>query len=110
MIHMLSRFNLKPGVTPETFREDYMQLVAHMKGLNLVEDTGELGRREQTTPMDTDTADAPEFYAVMTFRDRDQLDRSYAYLTDRDANTATTHPALNRAVVDAVFTCWRDID
>ncbi len=110
MIHMLSRFNLKPGVTVETFRDDYMKLVADMKALGLVEGTGQMGRRELATPMDTDREDAPEFYAVMMFRDRDQLDRSYAYLTDRDANIATTHPAVNRAVVDAVFTCWRDLD
>ena len=110
MIHMLSRFNLKPGVTPETFRKDYLDLVAQMKALNLVEGTGEVGRRERATPMDTDADSAPEFYAVMSFRDRDQLDRSYAYLTDRDANMATSHPAVNSAVIDAVFTCWRDMD
>ncbi|MCP5075452.1 MAG: hypothetical protein GY947_19435 [Rhodobacteraceae bacterium] len=110
MIHMLSRFNLRPGVAPETFHDDYMELVAHMKTLNLVEGTGKVGQRETATPMDTDHDDAPEFYAVMSFRDRDQLDRSYAYLTNRDANMATTHPTVNSAVADAVFTCWRDLD
>lgn len=110
MIHMLSRFNLKPGVALETFRDDYMELVAHMKALNLVEGTGKVGQRERATPMDTDREDAPEFYAVMVFRDREQLDRSYAYLTNREADMATTHPAVNSAVVDAVFTCWRDLD
>ena len=110
MIHMLSRFNLKPGVSLERFRDDYMALVAHMKDLNLVEGTGKVGQREQATPMDTDRDDAPEFYAVMMFKDRDQLDRSYAYLTNKDADMATTHPAVNGAVQDAVFTCWHDVD
>lgn len=110
MIHMLSRFNLKPGVSPEKFRDDYMELVAHMKSLNLVEGTGKVGQRELATPMDTDDENAQEFYAVMVFRDRKQLDQSYAYLTDRDANMSTKHPAVNGAVADAVFTCWRDID
>ena len=110
MIHMLSRFDLKPGIKFEAFRKDYMDLVEFMKSKGLVEGTGGIGRREADTPMDTDLDDAPEFYVVMWFKDREQLDRSYAYLTDRDADAATSHPSVNNAVINHVFTCWKDVE
>ena len=110
MIHMLSRFDLKPGVEFEEFGWNYRNMVAQMQAKGLVEGSGRIGRREQDTPMDTDTADAPEFYVVMSFKDRDQLDGSYALLTDAAANRATSHPVVMQAVENAVFTCWQDLE
>ncbi|MEM7427657.1 MAG: DUF6614 family protein [Pseudomonadota bacterium] len=110
MIHMLSRFDLKPGVSIEAFSQEYSTLVEQMRAKGLVSSTGQIGRREADTPMDTDADDAPEYYVVMSFADREQLDRSYAYLTDTSANQATSHPAVNRSVTNHVFTCWQDLD
>ena len=110
MIHMLSRFDLKAGVKFEEFSRNYHDTVAQMQAKGLVEGTGKIGRRERDTPMDTDAADAPEFYVVMSFKDRDQLDRSYALLTDAAENRATSHPSVMQAVENAVFTCWQDLE
>ncbi len=110
MIHMLSRFGLKPGVKFAEFSQNYYDLVAQVQAKGLVESSGKIGRREWDTPMDTDDRDAPEFYAVMSFKNRDQLDRSYALLTDTAANRETSHPSVMRAVENAVFTCWRDME
>ena len=110
MIHMLSRFNLRAGVPLEQFSRDYYQLVEQMRARGLVSASGKIGRRETGTPMDTDASDAPEFYAVMSFDNREQLDRSYAFLTDAAANQSTTHPSVMRAVENPVFTCWQDME
>ncbi len=110
MIHMLSRFDLKSGITIEQFSRNYYELVEQMHAQDLVAGTGRIGRRACDTPMDTDAADAPEYYAVMSFKDRDQLDRSYAYLSNAEVNRATSHPSVNRAVTNYVFTCWQDLE
>ena len=110
MIHMLSRFDLKSGVNFEDFSRDYHNTVAQLQAKGLVESTGKIGRRERDTSMDTDAEEAQEFYAIMSFKDREQLDRSYALLTDTAENQSTSHPAVMRAVKNAVFTCWRDME
>jgi hypothetical protein len=109
MIHMLSRFDLTPGTTIEAFRTAYEQLVEDMRSEGLVVSSGSIGRREADTPMDTDDAEAPEYYAVMSFEGRRQLDDAYAYLARPDIHN-DAHAAIHRAVVNAVFTCWRDLD
>lgn len=110
MIHMLSRFDLRPQIDFKTFEEDYEKFVEQMKLLGLADGTGKIGRRIGDTPMDTDLNDAPAYYAIMTFSDRDQLDRAYEYLLvgDRRSEDWETHRKVNDAVVNSVFTCWQD--
>lgn len=110
MIYMLSRFDLTPGVDLKQFNKDYHQLVDQMRNQGLVAGTGKIGRRHADTPMDTDAADAPEYYVVMSFETREQLERSYALLTEPAANRSTTHPSVMAAVANPVFTCWQDIE
>ena len=110
MIHMLSRFDLKPGVSFASFRASYVDFVERMRADGLVEATGKIGRREADTPMDTDDEKAPEYYVVMSFRNRHQLDEAYAYMTDANAQDATAHAAVHEAVTNFVFTCWRDVE
>ena len=110
MIHMLSRFDLRPGVSFASFRASYVEFTERMRVEGLVEATGKIGRREADTPMDTDDEKAPTYYVVMSFRDRRQLDEAYAYMTDVNAQNATAHAAVHQAVVNSVFTCWRDVE
>lgn len=108
MIHMLSRYDLKSDIEPGVFETRYRAFVKEMQLAGLVEHTGPIGRRVQDSPMDTDAETAPEFYVVMSFRDRDQLDRAYDRMTDRASRDATTHPDIHTAVCNATFTCWQD--
>ncbi len=107
---MLSRFDLKHGESPKTFQCEYDGLFARLKSLGLVEATGKIGERVDDTPMDTDDAGAPRFYVLMSFRDRDQLDRAYTYFDGGFADIADqeAHHRVNQAVKNAVFTCWQD--
>lgn len=110
MIHMLSRFDLKPDVSFDSFRVSYCEFIGQMRAKGLVEATGKIGRRELDTPMDTDEKQAPEYYVIMSFRDRRQLDEAYAYLATANMQNATAHGAIYHSVFNSVFTCWRDLD
>ena len=110
MIHMLSRFDLKPKVSLDAFNASYHQLVEDMRAEGLVEGTGRIGRREKNTPMDTDDETAPEYYVVMSFRDREQLNASYAYMEQVGAGRQPAHRTVFLSVTNSVFTCWEDVD
>ena len=110
MIHMLSRFDLKPGTDISRFQANYQAFVEQMRIKGLVQETGKVGRRELETPMDTDDDTAPAYYAIMSFKDRNQLDQAYAHIQDPEARAGTAHPAVHGAVVNFVFTCWRDLE
>jgi len=108
MIHMLSRFDLKPGIDIETFRSHYDALFHEMRDAGLVESTGKVGQREANTPMDTDDECTRTCFVVMSFSDRDQMDRAYDHIAGTVDQTASAHPAVYRSVTNSVFTCWRD--
>ena len=110
MIHMLSRFDLKPDVNFAEFRNSYMAFTEEMQGLGLVEGTSRIGQRELDTPMDTDAPQAQEYYAIMTFRDRRQLDDAYAHMADQQRSNNGDHLIVKNAIDNHVFTCWHDLD
>ena len=109
MIHMLSRFDLKPGVDLRVFQSSYKAFCEQMQAKGLLVETGKIGRRVSDTPMDTDANLAPEYYSVMSFRDRQQLDAAYAYIEGLNAQDKVDHVAVSGAVLGPVFTCWRDL-
>ena len=102
---MLSRFDLKSGVATADFQVSYAAFVALLVSEGLIESSGQMCRRLSNTPMDTDAADAPEFYTVMTFCDRSQLDAAYS----RFKKTMAGHEAIFTSVCNATFTCWEEI-
>lgn len=108
MIHMLSRFDLNPGVDIETFRSHYEALFRQMRDAGLVERTGKVGQREADTPMDTDDEDTRTYFVVMSFSNRDQMDRAYDHIAGTVGQALSAHPAVHRSVANSVFTCWRD--
>ncbi|MEM9277964.1 MAG: DUF6614 family protein [Pseudomonadota bacterium] len=112
MIYMLSRFDLKPETDFQSFQKSYARFFEHIKSVGLAETAGKICARVHNTPMDTDEEDAPEYYAIMTFRDRDQLDEAYRYMATGNAHPAhlESHETINKAITNQVFTCWQDED
>lgn len=110
MIKMLSRFDLKPGIEREAFEKEYYEFVERAKQKGFVVSTDRIGERIADTPMDTDSEDAQRFYAVMMFRDKEQLDQAYDYMNGGTAHSddAKPHNVLKYYVRNPVFTCWEE--
>ena len=110
MFHMLSCFNLKSGLQIQDFELSYTAFVEEMKNAGLVESTGKIGRRQSDTPMDTDDQRNHEFFVVMSFIDRSQVDKAYAHIMKHIEPGEKTHDSVYSKVIDPVFICWQDID
>lgn len=110
MIHMLSKFDLEPGTELKEFEDSYYAFFERVEKLGLAEETGRIGRRLADTPMDTDAADAQEYYVIMSFRDREQLDCAYEYMDAAEVplEEHEPHSAVKNIVRNAVFTCWQE--
>ena len=109
MFHMISCFNLKPGEDIERFRTAYTAFVEEMKAIDLVETTGPIGRRQSDTPMDTDEERDHEYFVILNFRDRQQVDDSYDHIMAHIGATDTSHQRVIEPVLDPVFICWQDL-
>lgn len=109
MFHMLSCFDLKPGENITDFSEAYAAFVEQMQRLNLVEYSGPVGRRQTDTPMDTDSERDHDYFAVMSFRDRAQVDAAYAHIMDHVGASDIAHEAVYNRVLNPVFICWQDL-
>ena len=109
MFHMLSCFNLKPGVDVDNFRKAYAEFVSHMKSAGLVEESGPIGRRQSDTPMDTDSEREHEYFVIMSFNDRDQVDAAYAFIESQREIGGTSHSEVYAKVANSVFICWQDL-
>jgi hypothetical protein len=70
MFHMLTCFDLKPGIEIGAFRAAYLGFVEYMRSIDLVECTGPIGQRQRDTRMDTDGERDHEYFVIMSFRDR----------------------------------------
>jgi len=103
---MLGRFDLRPGIDDADFRAAYALFATRLKAEGLIASAGPMGRREADTPMDTDAPGMPEYFAIMSFRDRRQLDAAYA----RFKASISGHEAVLAGVRNSIFTCWRDLD
>ncbi|TNF89468.1 MAG: hypothetical protein JSU67_06795 [Gammaproteobacteria bacterium] len=109
MFHMISCFNLKPGEDIETFRSAYVTFLDEMKAIDLVESSGPIGRRQNDTPMDTDNQRDHEYFVVMSFRDRKQVDAAYDHIMQHIGPTDAAHDTVYTRVRDPVFICWQDL-
>ncbi len=109
MFHMLSCFNLKPGEEIDVFRTAYNKFVDEMKHIGLVESTGRIGNRQNDTPMDTDDERDHEYFVVMTFRDREQVDTAYNHIMKHEGSSDLAHDSVYTRVLDPVFICWQDL-
>jgi len=109
MFHMLSCFNLKPGEEIDVFRSAYIRYVDEMKRIGLVESTGPIGDRQSDTPMDTDDERDHEYFVVMSFRDREQVDAAYAHIMQHKGPGDAAHDGVYTRVSKPVFICWQDL-
>ena len=105
---MLSCFNLKPDEEIAVFRKAYLNFVADMKSIDLVVETTPIGRRVTDTPMDTDGERDHQYFSVMSFRDRAQVDAAYAYILKHIEPGETSHNEVYTRVENPVFICWQD--
>ena len=110
MFHMLTCFDLKPDVGIGDFRDAYSNLIAHLQGIGMAEGTGPIGRRQSDTPMDTDSERDQEYFVVMTFRDRAQVDVAYAQFLHHQEPTNSIHIAVRSKMQNPIFICWQDIE
>ncbi len=109
MFHMLSCFDLKPGEDIAAFRSAYSDFVDYMKSVDLIENSGSLGRRRSDTPMDTDDERDHEYFVIMSFSDRTQIDAAYAYIKKHVEPGETSHNNIFKKIQDPVFICWQDL-
>ncbi len=109
MFHMLTCFDLKHGENIIDFRSAYADFVAYMKSVDLVEYSGLIGRRQSDTPMDTDGERDHEYFVIMSFKDRNQVDAAYAYMTKHIEPGDSTHNEVYKRVENPVFICWQDL-
>lgn len=110
MFHMLSCFNLKPGITIDEFTKPLLAFENHMQELNLVVSIGSIKSRDSDTPMDTDEERNHQYFFVTTFVDKAQCDRSYAYILGHSKTGDAFHDGVFEKVESPVFICYEDID
>ena len=109
MVHMLSCFNLPDSESIESYSTGYYAFVEEMKKLGLVESSGPIGRRHANTPMDTDEERDHEYFVIMSFRDRSQVDAAYEHILQHLGASVEAHAGVKLPVNDPVFICWEDL-
>ena len=109
MFHMLTCFNLKPGISTDAFRHSLAAFAEHLSEIDLVHSTGPVGRRQSDTIMDTDTERDHEYYVIVSFRDRAQCARAVEYVLPHKEPAESIHKAVYSTVKDAIFICWEDL-
>ncbi len=109
MIRMLSAFNLKPGEDETAFRAAYQDFITELHATCMILAADPPGRRVRDTPMDTGDNYAQEFFSIMCFRNRAQLDEAYAHIEERmKSSTTATHLRMYRRITNSVFLCWEE--
>ena len=109
MFHMLTCFNLKPGISIDEFRQSLAELTSHLEKLELLFCTGPIGRRQRHPIMDTDSERDHEYFFIMSFRDRAQCDRAVENMLPRSEPGDSVHKAVYSKVKDEIFVCWEDL-
>ncbi len=109
MLHMVGCFHLDSTSVIELIREDYQRYVSHLKSIDLIVKSGPIGRRHANTPMDTDKERDYEYFILMTFRNRAQMDAAYTHIQNKAEPAVDLHLQFMKNVKDPVFFCWEDI-
>ncbi len=108
MFHMLTCFNLRPGIELGAFRKALADYTAHLQALDLVESNSPIGQRQSDTGMDTDGERHHQYFTTTTFRDRAQVDAAYDYIKAHTEPGYSIHHAVYSKVQDPIFICWQD--
>ncbi len=109
MFHMLTFFDLEPGLSIDEFRRSLAEFTAHLREIDLLQSMGPIGRRQRHKVMDTDDERDHEYYFTLSFRDRAQCDLSVEYILRHEEPAESLHHAVYSGVHEPVFTCWEDL-
>ena len=110
MYRMLSFFDLEDGVDIADFEKALKALSHHLIDVGLLHSMGNIGRRSSDTRMDTDEERSQQWFFVSTFVDKEQCDRSYAYIKTGEEPGKSIHGAVMSRIRNGIFTCWDDVD
>jgi hypothetical protein len=108
MFHMLTCFNLRPGIEVGVFREALADYTAHLRELDLVESHSPIGQRQSDTILDTDGERHHQYFATMSFRDRAQADAAVDYMKAQTEPGHSMHQTAYSMTQDEIFICWQD--
>ena len=109
MFHMLTCFNLRPGVTPDAFVAAYGAFVAEMVRRGLAEGSGPVGQRRAESGLDTDTERDHGYFALISFRDRDQSEAAFRHIKSIRPGGDPEHEAALAMATDMIFIAWEDL-
>ena len=108
MFHMLTCFDLRPGVELGAFRQALVDYTAHLRELGLVESNSPIGRRQSDTILDTDGERDHQYFTIMTFQDRGQADAAVDFIKAHPELGHSIHHAVYSKVQEQIFICWQD--
>lgn len=108
MFHMLSCFDLRPGIELGAFRRALTHYTAHLRELDLVESSSPIGRRQSDTILDTDGERHHQYFSIMTFQDRAQADAAVDHIKGHTEPGHSIHHAVYSKVQNQTFICWQD--
>ena len=83
MFHMLTCFNLKDEISIAEFGDSLARFSSHLVSLDLLHETGPIGRRQRHPIMDTDSERDHEYFFIMSFRDRAQCDEAVKHILEK---------------------------
>lgn len=109
MFRMLTCFNLKPTETIDGFCAALDRFSSHLRDIDLVQETGPVGKRQRHEIMDTDEERDHEYFFLMAFRDRAQCDRAVGHMYSGQRPGDTIHKDVYSRIKDPVFICWEDL-
>ncbi|MEM7359908.1 MAG: hypothetical protein AAF431_12480 [Pseudomonadota bacterium] len=109
MFHMLSCFDLRPGVSLAECQKSFLQYGEYMVDLGLVDSSDPIGQRDTDTILDTDEGRTQQYFQLMHFTDKDQSERAVAYIKSMQEPGKSIHQQLYAKLENMVFVCWADI-
>ncbi len=109
MFHMLTCFDLRPGVAMPEFAAALDHYAEHMQSHDLLVDVSPIGARQRDTILDTDKDRSQDFFFLMRFRDRAQADAATALIESGEKASDHIHRAMYAKADNMVFLCWEDV-
>lgn len=108
MFHMLTCFDLKPGMQLAAFENALRAYIEHMQEQNLVLEADPVGLRQRDTILDTDELHSQAYFFVTRFNDRAQSDAAVRHIESGERRAVRLHGAMYAQADNMVFLCWDD--
>lgn len=108
MFHLLTCFDLRPGVTVAEFQSARAKYVEHMQSQDLLVGVSPIGARQRDTVLDTDDR-KPSHFFLMYFRDRVQADAATALIEIGAKESIAIHRTMYAMADNMAFLCWEDL-